>query len=67
MLINPEYFIPEEPNPAWKKNHNLLAKNTEPEKSVNLAQNYKLKQSLSFGKLGFGAKKVRTICDQDIL
>jgi len=28
---------------------------------------FRLKQSLSYGKLGFGKKKIRTICEQDIV
>ena len=30
-------------------------------------QDNKLRQTLSYAKLGFGRKKIRTICEQDIL
>ena len=41
----------------------MLAKGFEEEKSERHKINeYKIKKSLSFGKLGFGKKRVRTIC-----
>jgi hypothetical protein len=62
-----EVIIPEEceeekhPEP-WKNNKNLLAKSIE--RGSEMEKNHKLKYTLSYAKLGFGRKKMRTVCEQ---
>jgi hypothetical protein len=43
----------------------LISKSVE--RQSDMQQSHKIKQSLSYAKLGFGRKKIRTICEQDIL
>lgn len=45
---------------------NLLAKGIDPEPKVKPYVERILKKSLSYGKLGFGKKRVRTICEKDL-
>lgn len=43
-------------------NKNLLAKGVDPEPKAKPYVERMLQKSLSYGKLGFGRKRVRTIC-----
>ena len=62
-VIMPEYIDMTE-TPLEKVNKNLLAKDFS-EKN-NLIQDPRMKKTLSFSKLGFGRKRVRTICEEEI-
>ncbi len=56
--------INEEEAKAASQKKNLIAKRFENEKAeTNKYVEKRLKQSLSYGKLGFGRKRVRTICE----
>lgn len=63
-MVIPEEYYEERPVEPWKNAKNLLAKSLE-RRSGN--EYSKLKTTLSYGKLGFGRKKTRTICEQEIL
>jgi transcription-repair coupling factor (superfamily II helicase) len=62
------FVIPEENEEnkvePWRNNGNLISKSVERRSAL---QESKLKQTLSYAKLGFGRKKIKTICEQDIL